>query len=77
MSEFYRFLNMRYSLFFLFMGMTVGIEPATSVLLTISRPADDAIVRKYVDFKIKCCTDALTLGVWSTFCTPSNGVLAA
>ena len=32
-------------LFFLFTGKTVGIEPATS-LFTISRPADDAIVRK-------------------------------
>ena len=28
------------------MGMTAGIEPATS-LYKISRPVDDAIVRKY------------------------------
>ena len=46
--EFYRFLNMIYSLLpFFFRGnMTVGIEPATSLPFMISRPACGAIVKK-------------------------------
>ena len=46
MVEFYRFfLNMRKSLFLLFTGKTVRIEPATSLFI-ISHPVCDAIVRK-------------------------------
>ena len=52
LSEFYeyRFLNMIYSLFFFFlflMAITLGIQPATSLLFIISHPACDAIVTKY------------------------------
>ena len=45
--EFYRFLNIRKSLFFsfLFTGKTVRIEPATSLFI-ISHPVCDAIVSK-------------------------------
>ena len=45
--EFYRFLNVRKSLFFFFffLGKTVRIEPATSLFI-ISHPVCDAIVRK-------------------------------
>ena len=44
--EFYRFLkHEKIPFFFLFTGKTVRIEPATSLFI-ISRPADDAIVRK-------------------------------
>ena len=47
MVEFYRFLNARKSPFFLFLGKTVRIEPATSLLLfIISHPVCDAIVRE-------------------------------
>ena len=48
LSEFYRFLNMRCSLFFFSffcMGMTVKIEAATSLFI-ISHPASDTIVRR-------------------------------
>ena len=38
------FLNVRESLFFLFLGKTVRIEPATSLFI-ISHPVCDAVVR--------------------------------
>ena len=47
--EFYRFLNMRKSLFFFFLK-TVRIDPSTSLrvqLFIISHPVCDAIVRKW------------------------------
>ena len=44
--EFHRFLkHEKIPFFFLFRGKAGGIEPAPSLFI-ISRPADDAIVRK-------------------------------